>query len=70
MLVSSNFEIELLDYTSLSIKRAGEIPLGEARTEETLLNCLKVSSIYDVMLKGVIFTDTHYIKDLYIDTSK
>lgn len=68
--MSSNFEIELLDYTSLSIKRANEIAHGDIMLDESIVNYMKKANIYDVMLKGIIFTDTHYIKNLYIDSSK
>lgn len=35
-----------------------------------MLNILRGSLIYEVILKGIIFTDSHYIKDLYIESSK
>jgi hypothetical protein len=66
---NSNFEIELLEYISLGIKRAGEIQKDE-HMDEAIINCMKGSGVYEVLLKGITFTDTHYIKNLYIECSK
>ena len=70
VVINSNFEIELLEYVSLGIKRIEEIQLGEDRVNEVIIGCMKSSGIYEVLLKGLTFTETHYIKKLYLELSK
>ena len=45
--------------------------LGQpGKMEEAILDCLKGAKIYEVMLKGITFSDSQYIKNLYIESSK
>lgn len=44
--------------------------MGDDRTKEVIIGCMKSSGIYEVLLKGITFTEVHYIKKLYIELSK
>jgi len=47
-----------------------ELIKGGFPCQDELVKTLKVSCIYDIVLKGMMSTKTPYIKTLYIDSSK
>jgi hypothetical protein len=66
----SNLEIELLEYVSKIVSSINQLIKGDNFKHDELIRILKQASIYDIVLKGMLYTETPYIKTLYIDSSK
>jgi uncharacterized phage infection (PIP) family protein YhgE len=66
----SNLEIELLEYVSKMTTNMNQLVKKAHPCQEELIKTLRLSCIYDIVLKGMMSTKTPYIKTLYIDSSK